>query len=342
MLVQDFFQKSAQKFPDKIALIHNKQRLTYGDVEARANKLANALIANGIKRGDRVVIYLPNAVESVVSIFGILKASGIFVVINPTTKKEKLIYILNNCRAAALITSYSNIAMASGIQDAVPSLKFTVFCMKPKKKCTVPEKGISHDFENLLDSYPSTCPSCSTIDQDLACLIYTSGSTGEPKGVMEGHNNVVFATGSIIQYLENTHEDIVIDVLPLSFDYGLYQLLMVFRFGGTLVLESSFTYPSYILKKIETEHVTGFPGVPTMFSIIVQMNLELFDLSKLRYITNTAAALPPKHILTLREKFPLVKMYSMYGRTECKRTLYLPPDQLENKTSSVGIAIPGT
>lgn len=159
---------------------------------------------------------------------------------------------------------------------------------------------------------------------------------------MEGHNNVVFATGSIIKYLENTHEDIVINVLPLSFDYGLYQLLMVFRFGGTLVLEISFTYPSYILKKIETERVTGFPGVPTLFSIIVQMNLDKFDLSKLRYITNTAAALPPKHILTLREKFPTVKIYSMYGLTECKRTLYLPPDQIDNKTSSVGIAIPGT
>lgn len=132
MLIQDFLQKSADRFPDKIALIHNKQRLTYTEVEARANKLANALIKNGIKRGNRVVIYLPNSVESVISIFGILKASGIFVVINPTTKKDKLIYILNNCKAAALITSYSNVSIASDIQDAVPSLKLTVFCTKKK------------------------------------------------------------------------------------------------------------------------------------------------------------------------------------------------------------------
>jgi long-chain acyl-CoA synthetase len=339
MLVQDFLQKSADRFPDKLALIHNRQRLTYAEVEALANKLANALLANGIKRGDRVVIFLPNVTETVISIFGILKASGIFVVINPTTKKDKLIYILNNCKAAALITSYSNAAMASDIQDTVPSLKLTVFCMKTN---SIPAQGISYDFEELLDSYPPTRPACVTINQDLACLIYTSGSTGEPKGVMEGHNNVVFATGSIIKYLENTHEDIVINVLPLSFDYGLYQLLMVFRFGGTLVLEKSFTYPSYVLKKIETEQVTGFPGVPTMFSIIVQMNLDKFDLSRLRYITNTAAALPPNHIAALRKKFPTVTIYSMYGLTECKRTLYLPPDQIDNKTSSVGIAIPGT
>jgi long-subunit acyl-CoA synthetase (AMP-forming) len=89
------------------------------------------------------------------------------------------------------------------------------------------------------------------IDLDLACLIYTSGTTGDPKGVMSDHSNVVFATGSIIQYLHNVEEDIVIDVLPLSFDYGLYQLLMTFRFGGTLVLERGFAYPAQILKRIE-------------------------------------------------------------------------------------------
>ena len=158
---------------------------------------------------------------------------------------------------------------------------------------------------------------------------------------MSGHNNVVFASGSIIQYLENTSGDIVISVLPLSFDYGLYQLLMVFRFGGTLVLERSFAYPAAILKRMEAERVTGFPGVPTIFAILLQMDLSPYNLSNLRYITNTAAALPPSHILEIRNKFPWT-LYSMYGLTECKRTLYLPPGQLEARPGSVGIAIPGT
>jgi acyl-CoA synthetase (AMP-forming)/AMP-acid ligase II len=197
-------------------------------------------------------------------------------------------------------------------------------------------------FATIQANYPAERLPTENIDLDLACLIYTSGSTGDPKGVMSDHSNVIFATGSIIQYLENTEDDIVIVVLPLSFDYGLYQLLMTFRFGGTLVLERGFTYPAAILAKMAKERVTGFPGVPTVFALLLRINLSAYDLSSLRYLTNTAAALPPSHITQIQEKFPWAKLYSMYGLTETKRTLYLPPDQLDVRPGSVGIAIPGT
>ncbi|RLC64930.1 MAG: AMP-dependent synthetase [Chloroflexi bacterium] len=341
MLVQDFLQNSAERFPNKTALICDGHRLTYAEIEARANRLAHALIAHGVQRGDRVVIYMPNSVEAAIAIFAILKAAGTFVVVNPTTKRDKLIYILNNCRATALFTTDRNAPLAADLHAAVPSLQFTV--LSGKRAATAAAEGeTSCAFDDLLAAYPASRPACPTIDQDIACLIYTSGSTGDPKGVVEGHNNVVFASGSIIQYLENTSDDIVINVLPLSFDYGLYQLLMVFRFGGTLVLEKSFAYPAAVLRKMEAERVTGFPGVPTIFAILLQMDLSPYDLSSLRYLTNTAAALPPSHITALREKFPWATLYSMYGLTECKRTLYLPPDQLDKHPGSVGIAIPGT
>ena len=197
-------------------------------------------------------------------------------------------------------------------------------------------------FEDIQDSYEDTRPPCSLTEQDLACLIYTSGSTGNPKGVMSGHDNVVFAASSIIIYLENRTDDIVLNVLPLSFDYGLYQLLMTFKFGGTLVLEKSFTFPAQVLGLMASERVTGFPAVPIMFSILLNMDLSSYDLSGLRYISNTAAALPPGHISQIRNKFPQVTLYSMYGLTETKRTLYLPPAQLDKRPDSVGIPIPGT
>jgi acyl-CoA synthetase (AMP-forming)/AMP-acid ligase II len=159
---------------------------------------------------------------------------------------------------------------------------------------------------------------------------------------MSDHSNVVFASGSIIEYLGNREDDIVINVLPLSFDYGLYQLLMTFRFGGTLVLENSFAYPAAILQRIQQERVTGFPLVPTIAAMLLKMDLRTFDLSSLRYVTNTAAALPASHIEQLRRALPNVRLFSMYGLTETKRTLYLPPEWLETKPGSVGIPIPGT
>ena len=341
MLVQDTLYQNALRIPDKVALICDGQRLSYADIDAMTNRLANALIEHGVQRGDRVAMYLNNSVEAVVGIFATLKAGGVFVVVNHTTKRDKLTYILNNCRATALLTEARKASLADQVLIDVPSLKFNVLCgQRPSRDTGKHERCL--DFETIQAGYPADRPPTVNIDLDLACLIYTSGSTGDPKGVMSDHSNVVFAASSIIEYLQNVENDVVIDVLPLSFDYGLYQLLMVFKFGGTLVLERSFAYPAAILKRMEQECVTGLPGVPTIFAILLKMDLSPYDLSRLRYLTNTGAALPPSHIQELREKFPWVTVYSMYGLTETKRTLYLPPDQLDERPGSVGIAIPGT
>lgn len=340
MLVQDFLHKSAQRLPDKVALICGQQRLSYSDIDQMTDRLANALIDQGLQRGERVAIYLKNSVESVVGIFATLKAGGIFVVINPTTKYEKLAYILNNCRAGALLAEAKKADLTERMISEVSALKFCILCGSPSEN-SISRNGYLH-FDAIQAHYPAGRPAQVNIDLDLACLIYTSGSTGDSKGVMSDHSNVVFAASSIIEYLENDEDDVVLNVLPLSFDYGLYQLLMVFKFGGTLVLEPSFAFPANILYRVQTEQVTGFPGVPTIFAMLLKMDVSPYDLSSLRYFSNTGAALPTSHIRELRHKFPGVIVYSMYGLTETKRTLYLPPDQLDRRPDSVGIAIPGT
>ncbi len=136
-------------------------------------------------------------------------------------------------------------------------------------------------------------------------------------------------------------DDIIIDLLPLSFDYGLYQVLMAFKFGGTVALEKSFGYPYQVIEKMIQEKVTGFPGVPTIFAILLQLkDLKKYDFTHLRYITNTAAALPVEHIRELKEIFPHVRIYSMYGLTECKRVSYLPPEELDRRPDSIGKGMP--
>ncbi|MBV8050649.1 MAG: AMP-binding protein [Acidobacteriaceae bacterium] len=340
MQVEDFLEHSADTSPDKVALVCGFRRLTYAEIDAAANQLARALIQRGLQRWDRVAIYTNNCVESVFAIFAVLKARGVFVLINPTTKEDKLAYILNDCDAAALITIGSLIRTAAKSAALAPCVRNLIVANPLTQDIAEIQGKQVTSLSTAVEGQQSERMTEKNIDVDLAALIYTSGSTGQPKGVMLTHLNMVSAATSITTYLENTPDDVILNVLPLSFDYGLYQLLMAFKVGGTLVLEQSFTYRRTILNTLAREHVTGFPIVPTIASILLQMDLSSYSFPDLRYITNTAAALPVTHIRRLREAFPHVKIFSMYGLTECKRVSYLPPDQLDIRPESVGRGMP--
>ncbi len=123
MQVESFLELSAARSPEKTALVCNGGSFNYAQLEARANRLAAGLTAGGVQRGDRVAIYLDNSVEAVISIFAILKAGGVFVVVNPTTKADKLSYILNDCRAAGLITDRTKLGTLSNALTSTPHLQ---------------------------------------------------------------------------------------------------------------------------------------------------------------------------------------------------------------------------
>ena len=160
---------------------------------------------------------------------------------------------------------------------------------------------------------------------------------------MVTHGNMVFTAGSLSEYLRLRPEERILNVLPLAFDYGLYQLFMAIRMGATLVLERSFVYPAQVLKRMEEEEVTVFPGVPTVYATLVGMHeREPLRFDSVERVTNTAAALPPSFHDPLREIFPNALIFRMYGLTECKRVSYLEPELLDEKPTSVGKAIPGT
>jgi acyl-CoA synthetase (AMP-forming)/AMP-acid ligase II len=160
---------------------------------------------------------------------------------------------------------------------------------------------------------------------------------------MVSHLNMVSVAKSVIEYLGNRPDDVILTTLPLSFGYGLYQVLMAFMFGGTVILEKSFAYPATILARMQQERATGFPLVPMIAAVLVKMtNLNTYGLDSLRYLTNAAAALPVQHIRKLRSLLPHVTLFSMYGLTECKRVSYLPPEELDRRPDSVGVAIPNT
>ena len=342
MLVHEYLENSAKRLPNKTALVFQDQRLTYKQLDEKANQFAHALINAGLMKGDRVSIFLDNSSEAVVSIYGVLKAGGVFSTLSATLKTKKLEYILNNSDSSFLISHWQKDKVVSQSVENVDSLKAVIMCGKRKVESDNLNTHISFiPWDTFINSRLTTKPEIQCIDIDLANIIYTSGSTGNPKGVMMTHLNMSSAATSITQYLENHETDIILNVLPLSFDYGLYQVIMAFKFGGTLVLEKSFAYPYVVIDKLLKEKVTGFPIVPTILAIILQLKeLGKYNFEKLRYITNTGAALPVNHITTLRRIFPHVQIYSMYGLTECKRVSYLPPDEIDSRPTSVGKGMP--
>jgi len=342
VLIHEFLRESALRLPDKVALVCRGKRYTYDWLDRAANRLAHALHELGVARGDRVTICLNNSVELVVGLFGVLKAGGVFVVIGRSTRGDKLLYLLKNSGSAVLLTDDRKFdsAISNRLNDEIPSLKIilcsTAGALEP------PETHRIRDFYRIQSYFPCLPPPCAALDLDLACLIYTSGTTGEPKGVMCDHSNVVFVTQTIVEYLRNVADDVILNVLPLASSYGLYQLMCTFLTGATMVLESSFAFPAEILNILEREHVTGFAGVPTIYSVLLGMELDSFDLSSLRYLTNAAAGLPIEHVKRLRQIFPRTELFLMHGLTEVARTMYLPPDQVGVRPDSSGIAMPGT
>jgi len=202
---------------------------------------------------------------------------------------------------------------------------------------------LTADLHEVMCTGPGQSAPVPRSTDDLAALIYTSGSTGEPKGVMQTQGAMAFAVGSILEYLKMTADDRILLVLPMAFDYGLYQVLMSVYLGATVVVERSFVFLGRVYEVMRKHKVTVLPGVPTIFSIM-QASVAESDLvfPDVRIVTNTAAVLHPSLLPALTTLFPKARIFKMYGLTECKRVSYLDPDLLADHPESVGIAIPGT
>ena len=339
MRVDRFLSDSASRRPQQTYLIADGERVSYADMEDRASRLAQVLHRHGVERGDRVIVFAEPGALAVAAVFAILRAGAVFSPINPTTKANKLAFVLNNCRAKAVITQASLLAVSKEAVAQAPSVALTLVDNAPAE---INSLGIVSLQAALVEASEVSVPN-DAIDIDLAMIIYTSGSTGFPKGVMMTHQNVVAAATSITTYLESSPNDVILNALPLSFDYGLYQVLMAAKVGATVIQEKSFAFPAAVLRIMQKERATGFPLVPTMAALLLRMrDLSPGSFPELRYITNTAAALPPAHIQRLQELFPKTRIFSMYGLTECKRCTYLPPEQLATHSDSVGKAIPNT
>ncbi len=338
MLLHGFLEESARRRGDKVALVQGANRLTFDEVDRRANQLARVLAHRGVRRGDRVAILGEPRVESVIAVWATLKVGAVFMVVSRDVKEDKLAYILRDSGARALITSSRLAALVTAAAAATNDLTAVIAFGAPLRA--------SRAARSIAGTRPSRARRTSPCAARPSIRISPRSST--PRGAPASPRGDAHPRQHARRGREHHHvprraeDDVVLDALPLAFDYGLYQVLMAARVGATVILEEGFAFPSAVLDTIEREGVTAFPGVPMMFAILLQMKAIEHDLSRVRYITNTAAALPPAHIEKLRRIFPEARIFSMYGLTECKRCSYLPPEDLARKPGSVGLAIPNT
>lgn len=341
-LLREGMLANAALHPEKTALVIQGESFTYGQLADGALRVAAALVDQGVRRGDRVAIYMDNSWSCVLSIYGTLLAGAVFLLINPQTKQEKLRFILEDSKAAILISGSHLKKIFIPAVNKAPSIR-AVFVAGDIAQV---KQEIAAGAEVLADILARTPPlkePVFIIPNDLAALIYTSGSTGNPKGVMQTHQAMVFAAWSLIEYLRLSEDDRIMLFLPLAFDYGLYQLFVTMKLGATLIVERSFTFPAVVYKRLMEQRATVFPGVPTIFAMLVETyKRKAISFPDITRVTNTAAALPVECISFLKKIFPNALIFKMYGLTECKRVSYLEPELLDSKPGSVGKAIPGT
>jgi len=337
-LLHHFIEKSAGVHADSIAVKMTNKSESFAGLNFKATALAAALQKNHLKKGDKVVLCLGNTIETIISFWAILKAGGVAIPIGADLTQEKIEYILNDSEAAYLITNTEKANLLDSFFQTENKLQNVIVLNKEKDVPLFLDfyTALNNNLNNLISS-PQL------IDLDLAAIIYTSGSTGEPKGVMLTHQNMVAATHSLNEYLDYRPSDKVLCAIPLSFDYGLYQMIMSGAKGATLILEKEFTWPVLLIKTILTESVSILPAVPSLVMLLHNQNLKSKKkMTSVRMVTNTGAALTSVNIEMIKKTFTKAAIFSMYGLTECKRCTYLPPNDIEKKPNSVGIAIPNT
>ena len=323
MTVHGLLSAAAQRRPESVLVLDGAARVSYGEIETRAGRMARRLHETGVKQGDRVGLLLPNSAAYVAAYFGILRAGAVAVPLHTGQVAASLAGALDDCQATALIV---------GEGAPLQSARMAAPMVGSLRTILTEEEAADADL----------APPASASADDPAVIVYTSGSTGKPRGAVLRHGNILANTRSIVRYLELRAEDRAVVVLPFPYVYGASLLHTHVAVGGSLVLHGSTVFPNKILDAIANHEATGFAGVPSTFAILLhRSDIASRRFPTLRYVTQAGGPMPPAHVRRLVEALPGTRVIVMYGATEASaRLTWLPPEHLERKLGSIGVPIP--
>ncbi|MDQ7991614.1 MAG: acyl-CoA ligase (AMP-forming), exosortase A system-associated [Propionicimonas sp.] len=324
-------EQAAAATPAAPALTYRDTTVSYAETRDLVAVAAGQLQALGLQRGDRVAIYLEKRIETVVALFAASAAGGMFVPVNHVLKPLQVGHILADSGARILVTSADRLAQLEA--SLAGTLVEHVIVVGGE-----PVAGAGYRTHPWATDGPAPALPAA-IDLDPAAILYTSGSTGKPKGVVLSHRNLIVGAESVSSYLGNTADDVILSVLPLSFDAGLSQVTTAFSVGAHCVL-MNYLLPRDVPKLCAKHGVTGLTCVPPLWLQLVEVPWPPEAAARLRYFANTGGRMPRATLDKLRGIFTGASPFLMYGLTEAFRSTYLDPAEVDRRPDSIGKAIP--
>lgn len=318
-LLTQAVDEAAERTPDKDAIRFSGKGLTYKDLARYSNGMARILREQGVRRGDRVGIYMNKGLESAVAIYGIMKAGAAYVPLDPFAPVARISYVIRDCGIRHVITNDMKLDM-SGLLDEDVELDCLIGVEAGEERpCTT----ISWDA--VYASAAPQPPDVGVVEQDLAYILYTSGSTGMPKGIMHTHRSGLSFAQWAAQEYGLTSEDRLSNHAPLHFDLSTFDFFAGAQAGATVViLPEAFTkFPANMVKLMAEEKITVWYSVPfALIQILQRGKMEAHDLSALRWILFAGEVFPTKHLRNLMLALPDVKFSNLYGPTETNVCTY--------------------
>lgn len=323
-LLNHLLSKSANKYPDQIAVIYQDKDITYKEIDELTDKLAVTLINSGIQKGDRVGIYINKSIPSIISIFGILKVGAVYVPLDPKAPIERLAYIIRNCGIECLLTSSARLDNVSQMFNHDNQLK-TIIITDELLKVKQDDNLNIITWEEVVGLNNAQFTQPTMTENDLAYIIYTSGSTGVPKGVIISHLNSLTFVRWVQSIYQITPNDRLSSHAPLHFDLSILDIFGAFQAGATLVLvpEMTSTFPRKLADWIDENKISVWYSVPSILTMmLLHGDLNRHKFENLRFLLFAGEVFPTKYLRDLMKIIPRAEYYNLYGPTETNVITY--------------------
>lgn len=324
-ILQQLLTRSAAQHPEKMAAWARGRSLTYRELDQRSTQLAHLLRQRGVEKGDRVGLFFPKCVESLVCMFGVLKAGGVYVPLDPQAPADRVGYIIGNCGIRVLLTNKEK------RQVLAPAVLDSLDCCVMTDDSGTNGSGHAVVPWAMLADYPaSRAPEVTLTETDLAYILYTSGSTGRPKGVLLSHQNALTFVEWCAEKFKIRPQDRLSNHAPLHFDLSVFDVYNTIEAGATvyLVTEDLALFPTTLAKFMEDQKITVWYSVPSaLMLLLLHANLQAEKIPQLRIILFAGEVFPMKYLRQLADLLPAVELYNLYGPTETNVCTYYNVDR---------------